>query len=390
MQKHAASRFGRYNRGPGLWEADFRLLPGVVMVGEMTQPEYNFRWFRDGDDSEIPADILSDALRAAQRAFHLAGMIVEQPDRVGERLRARVPAEVARKYVLHCKPAIEGSYDVPTVLGFDELVDDPYLAQASTLFSAAVDAGSRDGAVDGLRGLPAGAVGRAFLLSVAGIAPPRGSGWSLEVSGGGSSRVLSETAHRRLEELARRLEDGPVIERGTVTGELRAIDFARRQITILHLAESRELECSYLVADEVILINQRLSLVHVTGRLIRDASGRIASIDEVDKIEIYDASPIEVGRIETTAGAIRPRQTLRFEPFQDTEADSQWMTVEYPALDLLVTASTRSALVDAIRDEIAFLWEQYVADVTGPLSASGRVLRDKLQSLFEGVADAAR
>lgn len=356
----------------------------------MTQPEYNFRWFRDGDDSEIPADLLADALRAAQRAFHLAGMIIEQPERLGERLRARVPAEVARKYVLRCKPAVKGSYDVPTVLGFDELVDDPSLAEASTLFSAAVDAGSRDGALDGLSELPTGAVGRGFLLAVAGIAPPRGSGWSLEVARDGASRVLTETAHRRLEELARKLEDGPVIERGTVTGELRAIDFARRQITILHPAEARELECSYSVADELILINQRLSLVHVTGRLIRDASGRIASIDEVDKIEIHDASPIELGRIETPVGAIRPRQGLSFEPNQDPEAANQWMTVDYPELDLLVTAPTRSALVDAVRDEIAFLWEQYVADTTSPLSPSGRALRDKLQSLFEEVADAAR
>lgn len=356
----------------------------------MTQLHYNFRWFRDGDDSEIPADLLADALRSAQRAFHLAGMIVEQPDRLGERLRARVPVEVARKYVLRCKPAIEGSYDVPTVLGFDELVDDPSVADASALFAAAVDAGSREGALAGLSELPAGAVGRAFLLAVAGIAPPRGSGWALEVSGGGTSRVLTETAHRRLEDLARKLEDGPVVERGTVTGELRAIDFARKQITILHPAESRELECSYSVADEVVLINQRLSLVHVTGRLIRDASGRVASIDEVDKIEIYDASPIELGRIETAVGAIRPRQMLHFEPFQDPEAASQWMTVEYPELDLLVTASTRSALVDAVRDEIAFLWEQYVADTESRLSSSGQALRDKLESLFEGVADAAR
>lgn len=356
----------------------------------MTQPEYNFRWFRDGDDNEIPADLLADALRAAQRAFHLAGMIVERPDRLGERLRARVPAEVARKYVLRCKPAIEGSYDVPTVLGFEELVDDPCLTEASDLFSAAVDAGSRDGALGGLDDLPAGAIGRAFLLAVAGIAPPRGSGWSLEVAGDGASRVLTETAHRRLEELARRLEDGPIIERGTVTGELRAIDFARKQITVLHPAEARELACSYSVADEVVLINQRLSLVHVTGRLIRDASGRVASIDEVDKIEIYDASPIEMGRIETTTGAIRPRQGLRFEPFQDPEAVGQWMTVEYPELELFVTASTRSALVDAVRDEIAFLWEQYVMDVTTPLSASGQALRDKLYSLFEEVVDVAR
>ncbi len=206
----------------------------------------------------------------------------------------------------------------------------------------------------------------------------------------GKTRLLGENAHRRLEELARLLEDGPLVERGTVTGELRAIDFARKQITLLHPAESRELECSYSEADEVALINQRLSLVHVTGRLIRDVTGRIASIDEVDRIEIFDASPIEIGRIETAGGAIRPRQPLRLEPFQDPEAGKQWMTAEYPDLDVLVTAPTRSALVDAIRDELAFLWEQYVLDAATPLSPGGRGLREKLQALFEGVTNASR
>lgn len=355
----------------------------------MTKPEYNFRWFRDGGDSEIPAEVLSDALRAAQRAFHLAGMIVERPQSLGERLRARVPADLARKYVLRCRPAIQGSYEVPTVLGVDDLVGDPYLARAAEIFSAAVEAGSRDGADDGLDVLPTGTIGRGFLLAVSGIAPPRGSGWSLEVSARGKRRILGEDAHRRLEELARRLEDGPIVERGTVTGELRAIDFARKQITVLHPAESRELECSYSEADEVALINQRLSLVHVTGRLIRDASGRIASIDEVDRIEIFDASPIEIGRIETAGGAIRPRQPLRLDPFQDPEAGSQWMTAGYPDLGMEVTAPTRSALVDAIRDEFAFLWEQYVVDTASPLSPSGQSLRTTLVSLFEEVADAA-
>lgn len=360
----------------------------------MTQPEYNFRWFRDGqdgNDSEIPADMLADALRSAQRAFHYAGMIAENIERLGERLRARVPADVARKYVLRCRPAIEGSYDVPTVLGFDELIDDPFLQSASRLFAAAVDAGSRDNSGADLADLPTGAIGRAFLLAVSGVAPPRGSGWSLEVTRDDTApRILTENAHRRLEDLARLLEDGPIIERGTVTGELRAIDFARKQITILYSVDARELDCSYSVADEIALINQRLSLVHVTGRLIRDASGRVASIDEVDKIEAYDASPIEVGRVETAAGALRPRRGLRFEPFQAPEASSQWMTVEFPELDLVVTAPTRSALVDAIRDEIAFLWEQYVLDAMTPLSPSGRALRENLQAYFEVVTDASR
>jgi hypothetical protein len=355
----------------------------------MPQPNYNFRWFRDGDDSEIPADLLAAALHSAQRAFHYAGMIAENIDRLGERLRARVPVDVARKYVLRCHPAVEGSYDLPTTLGYDELVEDPAVQHAADLFNAAVDAG-RQAQNAALDEIPAGAIGRAFLLAVSGIVPPRGSGWSLEVRGNDEvGRVLTEDAHRRLEDLARLLEDRPVIERGTVTGELRAIDFSRKQITILHLVDGRELECTYSVDDEITLINQRLSLVHVTGRLIRDAAGRVSSIDEVDKIEPFDDSPIQIGRVDTSEGQLQPRRPLVFQPAHDPEANHQWLSVEYEPFGLLITAPTRSLLVDAIRDEIAFLWDEYVADAQAELSPGAHTLREELRVHFE-VADAAR
>jgi hypothetical protein len=357
----------------------------------MPQPNYNFRWFRDGaDDSEIPAELLAAALHSAQRAFHYAGMIAEHTDRLGERLRARVPVEVARKYVLRCRPAIHGSYDVPTTLGYDELVDDDAVEHAAALFNAVVDAG-RQISNQVLDELPADAVGRAFLLAVSGVVPPRGSGWSLEVRGNDAvSRVLTEDAHRRLEDLARLLEERPIVERGTLTGELRAIDFSRKQITILHLVDNRELECSYSVDEEISLINQRLSLVHVTGRLIRDASGRVSSIDEVDKIEPYDVSPIHVGRVDTSHGQLQLRRPLTLELQLDPDSNRQWMSVEYEALGLLVTAPTRGILVDALREEIAFLWEEYVMDRQTELSPGALSLRAELEQHFEVVANAAR
>lgn len=357
----------------------------------MPQPSYNFRWFRDGgDDHEIPADLLAAALHSAQRAFHYAGMIAEHTERLGERLRARVPVEIARKYVLRCRPAIEGSYDVPTVLGYDELVADPSVEHAAALFNAAVDAG-RQIPNDALDELPADAIGRAFLLAVSGVVPPRGSGWSLEVRGDDAQRrILTEDAHRRLEELARLLEERPVVERGTLTGELRAIDFSRKQITILHLVDARELECSYAVDEEITLINQRLSLVHVTGRLIRDVAGRVSSIDEVDKIEPYDVSPIHVGRVDTSQGQLQSRRPLVLEPRHDPESHRQWMSVEYAPLGLLVTAPTRGLLVDALREEIAFLWEEYVLDQQAELSPGALALRAELRNQFEVIAHAAR
>lgn len=356
----------------------------------MDQPAYRFRWFHDDiDNSDIPADLLAAALHSAQRAFHYAGMIAEDEHRPSTRLRARVPNDIARRYVLRCRPAVPGSYEVPAVLGHAELVDDPFVSRAAMLFNAAVDAGRHmpNPVIDEL---PAGAVGRALLLAVSGIVPPRGSGWSLEVHGPDSdSRILTEDAHRRLEELARQLEESPLVERGTITGELRAIDFARKLITILHPGDNRELDCVYAVDDEIVLINQRLSLVHVTGRLIRDRSERISSIDEVDKIETYDVSSIHIGRIDTVHGQLLARRPLVFDPQVDAEANQQWMYVKHEPLALLVTAPTRSMLVDMLRDEIAVLWAEYVVD-QAPLTAGAQALRHQLTDYFEVAANAPR
>ena len=70
------------------------------------------------------------------------------------------------------------------------------------------------------------------------------------------------------------------------------------------------------------------------------------------------------------------------------EAFHQWMVVEYEPLGLVVTALTRSALVDAVREEIAFLWDEYVISDDAPLSAGATRLRGRLQDHFE-VVDAA-
>jgi hypothetical protein len=80
---------------------------------------------------------------------------------------------------------------------------------------------------------------------------------------------------------------------------------------------------------------------------------------------------------------------ISFTPTQDPEAYSQWMSVEYAPLGLVVTAPTRSTLVDAIREELAFLWEEYVAD-SSPLEIGAHALRNQLVNHFEVVHDASR
>jgi nicotinate-nucleotide pyrophosphorylase len=70
----------------------------------------------------------------------------------------------------------------------------------------------------------------------------------------------------------------------------------------MDLRDNRELTCSYVADEELELIENRRQLVHVTGRVIKDASGRIKSIEEVDKIEAVNLDPIVVGSVTTRRG----------------------------------------------------------------------------------------
>lgn len=354
----------------------------------MRQPEYLFEWYRDDcpGDHKMPAELLAAALDAAQRAFHYAGMIVEGSDDMATRLRVRVPQAIAQKYVLRCHPAQPGSYAIPAELGYPELIEAPHLAAAAELFNDAMHAIHSTDRAAYLASLPWGVVGRAFVTNLVRIVPPVGSGWSTRVRDSqGQRHVLDEDVRRKTESLIRQITNPPTTETGTVTGELRAINFAERSITILHPADDRELKCSYLPEDEITLIENRLSLVHVTGRLIRDASGRIKSIEEVDRIEPYDLSPIRMSGIDIGHGRLLARQPLELIVNDDPETDHQWLTVEYTPLSILVTAATRAQAVESLHAEIAMLWTEYVEDQGTDLSPSGQALKAALQHHFKMV-----
>jgi hypothetical protein len=133
----------------------------------------------------------------------------------------------------------------------------------------------------------------------------------------------------------------------------------------------------------------RRDQIHVTGRVILDNLGRPSRVDEVEKIERLDLSPIEVTRLDFAGTMLRARAPVLLFLVQEEEAAHQWLTLVPNTLGLQTVAPTRSQLVDAVRDEIRLLWREFVREDDRNLTASGIALKRVLVETFEEVAHAA-
>lgn len=349
----------------------------------MPLPRFVFRWHKeDGDDSVIPADFLAAAIKAAQEALRLAGLVVEHLD---NRRRARIPAEVASRYTLRFEAPRAGSYALPAVVGNEDLVgDQDHVRQAAALFADALVF------ADGQAADPFSEMGhvvrRAFFQAVDQVIPPLGRGWDLEVTLP-DNRItnLSDDSHRRIDERRRQFDQPDrVTETRTLTGELIKIDFNARLLTFFYPVDNRDLICTYTDDEEVRLLESRRDQIHVTGRVVLDANGKPSRVSEVDKIERLDLSPIQVSRLEVEGQILRARVPVILDVIQEDEAEQQWLTVGTNDLGLQTVAATRAQLVDAVRDELRSLWTEFSHELDAFLTPSGIALKNSLLRTFEG------
>jgi len=348
----------------------------------MPLPRFVFRWHKeDGEDNVIPADYLSTAIKAAQEALRLAGLVVENLD---NRQRARIPAEVAARYTLRCQAPRAGSYALAAVVGSEDLaVDLAPIEQAADLFANAL------AYADGHEVDPFTQMGfvvrRAFFQAVDQVIPPLGRGWDLEVTLP-DDRVmnLNDDSHRRIEERRRHFDQPDrETETRTLTGELTKIDFNDRLLTFFYPVDNRELVCTYTDDEEVRLLESRRDQIHVTGRVVLDAQGKPSRVSQVDKIERLDLSAIQVSRLEVDGHVLRARVPVVLDVIQEEEAEQQWLTVGPNDLGLQTVAATRAQLVDAVRDELRLLWSEFSHEQNDVLTPSAIALKNSLLRTFE-------
>lgn len=357
-------------------------------------PHINFR-LDDGQPGHlVPADVLADVLKHAQRAVHLLAMAQEGRE---VRQRARIPADIARRYALLCAVPEGGSYVQPAVVA--DLSNGLFASQESGVvldtFKAVSTAVSEARFDDVRMSVQDRSIRLRVLDEFAAMMPQQGQDWTLGLSNG-----LGEIAHFDAEQtqvlrsfLRRaRQPQTPAAATRTLAGELIQIDFAAHKLTIRHYPTNRSLACEYTEDIEEMLLNSRRDWIQVTGLVELDEHDLPIRLSDVFDIQNVDLSPVVLDSV--SHGTRRLRFTGGPVTFEVTPDETgELLVIEQPDLGVHVFAATREALLADLYEDLVMLWTEYAeaedADLTDDAADLGRALRNSLTTTTDDAPTAA-
>lgn len=341
-----------------------------------------FRFSRAADARPaVPASVLIQTLEGAQRAIWLIALAKEQKD---IKSRARIPAEIEQRYQLKCEVPQPGSYVLPA---FVESVQ-PQLATIDQVndvlgtfegVAAALQSQQRDKVA---AYLPDTAIRKRVVDAFQQLAPKPGSGWKLDFSRKGTTVRMDDNWQRQVRKMYTPTETEP--DRETVNGELIEINFADHQITILPIGSTRQLRVTYQDAMEDLLLENRRSIIQITGRVSRDENSEIKNMFDLESIGALDLSPLEVNEVEYEGLRLRFKEAVRLQPRLNDD-NPQFVSIEDPSLGLDAFAGTVSDLLDEVAEDLVVVWRHYAKAPDADLSPKALDLKRRLLAVMEEV-----
>ncbi|MBS1912741.1 MAG: hypothetical protein JST22_12205 [Bacteroidetes bacterium] len=337
-------------------------------------------------DNEVPFAVLASVLNDMQQAFYLLALQHEGRD---VRERARIPAEIERRYILRAAIPKEGSYAQPATLGdpnSELFVPRDLDAVYSDFreFSTALATSN----LEKLQSIvPDRQMRRRVLERFRSMIPKPNTGWGLRLRYEHDHTVeLDRHAYRAVAGLLKRADDG-IITTNIVTGVLVAIDFDAHEITLKYPPSQREFVCYYNESIEGRLIDQRRELIQITGSVTLDEDDSPKKVTDVVDIVGVDLSPFIVMEFEYEGRILRFRRPLEITPTLDES--QQVICLEYEPLGIDIYASTRDELDTLIYEELDVLWRNYALEDPRNLSLDARELKSKLLAAIEEIGHAA-
>ena len=345
---------------------------------------------------KIPADELSQSLGALQDTVYLLAMGHENRD---VEVRARVPNDIARHYVVLCEVPQAGSYAVPFEIGALQpaLFPTPDIEAVTQQFTQVLEAIASHKPRK-LRGIVAdGARRRRVVSALLTLLPKPGSNTrrfieDLRPDTPSPSFEFSESHTISLRQFAQETPDQNSIQ--TVTGRLDRIDFAKRSVAIRLPGSNRSISCTYEEGIEEMLLENRRGLIQVTGQVEwREEDDTPHSITDVISISDLDLSAFEIAQVDVSGVSLRFNEPLTLEPFLDES--EQLICLQHAELGIDVFAQTRDQLWEEVREQIAMLWREFALEDDQVLAPSASQLKQRLRAAIaelsraEEVANAA-
>lgn len=168
----------------------------------------------------------------------------------------------------------------------------------------------------------------------------------------------------------------------TMAGKIISIDFEHKSFILKDCASQRRVKCTYREQrlEEIIIENKRKS-VQITGIYYFDPNDNLLKIENVERIEIQDLSPIHLKEISWKSKKLILKHPLVLEPFWDDT--QQLLIVEKPLINLYAYAYTREQLLEEINEQILFMWHEYVKSDESKLAPDAIKLKKELIKFFQ-------
>jgi hypothetical protein len=342
---------------------------------------------RFADSHLLPVATLTKVLDEMQRAVHILAM---QQEKVSIRQKERINKTIEAKYPLLCKIPAEGSYMMPFEIGDPTtgLFDVEGIENVCSLFTdccTLLAAGDKAGLAEKIQDQSRRDL---FVKAARNMAPSQGSGIKVALFHTGSSfHVSLNTIHERGKSCLSSAVEVEQQEIRVVTGRLTGIQFDERKITLVYPITKKELSCFYTESVEDLLLERPRELIQVTGQIILDDNEQPQKIVNVDSIVEIDLSTFYLKTIEYSWREFIFNKPLELTPFLDET--QQLYCLEHAELGIDVYAYTRDQLDSELREQIAFLWDQYALADDEDLTESALALKNNLLTALKELADAA-
>jgi hypothetical protein len=332
-------------------------------------------------EHSMPADQLAKVISGLQAAIYALGAQYTDP----EAIKPGKSRATKQHFQLVVSTPQPGSVLLPVEVrdtrseaSFDdELAPLTVLQDATRLLKGVA---SRD--LDVVRDiLPSPVLRRYALREIQSTLPRADEKWTWELGVADTKTTVTTTFADTIEEWLASREDTVHL---AVIGQLIRFDFEARQMTIKHPATGRKLSVVYDAAREDALLQQRLHNIQVEGDVILDTHGFPAEIVSVESTRSVDLSPLKIQSVEIEGGRLEPREALEFTPSLD-KATSQLYEVTDEVLGIDASSHTREGLIEAIHDEIRFLWLSYAKEDPVRLAPSAQDLAARLRAEFNEV-----
>lgn len=332
-------------------------------------------------DSVIPFRLLANILNGIQETFYYIGLAELGKD---IRVRTRIPPEIQEACELRRVAEKAGSYEIVAEVANPMQLKLPFPGdydlglKVRKNYLALLEKLPAIKKHEDLRDLfPDSRYRKRILRSLDSYCPRKGDGWTLKIGTKQDAPYFPLTPESR-NMIVRALQE-PQVENLTVTGELVRLHLDENRLGIYYEPTHKVLDCFYDEELEDFVINNLRGLIQVTGQVQLDEDGEPAKIVHVSEIQELDLSPLQLAQVSTpkvTLQAIRPMEVVPI-------FENQEVIIEMPQFGIIATGATREEAIEALQDDLAWLWLEYACAPDDQLSADARNLKNELKELFK-------